>query len=470
MNVKYSKEQNVKSTKIVDIDSELCTGCGRCKDICPVGAISGVLHNAHHIDETKCVLCGQCVQVCCGYDSIIEEYPTSRKDRLKNRGMLETVTEPLFAAHYRGDVAQVISALADPQKHTLIQCAPAVRVALGEEFGLAYGVLTPEKLAASLKALGFDRVYDTIFAADLTIMEEGAELLSRLENTKNLPLFTSCCPGWVKYVEMNYPDLLPHLSTCKSPQQMAGVLFKTYGANIEEISPEKIFSVAVMPCTCKKHEAEREDMKSSGFQDVDVVLTTRELAQLIKHKNIDFGSLEKSEFDNPLGAYTGAGVLFGSTGGVMEAALRSTLELATKTPLEDLDLHCIRGGEGVRMTEVEHCGVKLKVGVVAGIQHVAPVLEQVRRGEADFHFVEVMCCPLDCVSGGGQPKTVFPEQAKEAVVARKKGLYLHDSNRALRKSHENPQIIELYKNYLGTPLGEKAHSLLHIHHGGEHHE
>lgn len=447
---------------IVAIDEELCTGCGRCKEICPVGAIVGTPGQPHKIDQEKCVICGQCVQICSGYESILEEYATNRATRLEQRGMLASVQEPLFAAHYRGDVKKLLAALEDEETFTLVQCAPAVRVALGEEFGLAYGVLTPGKMATSLRRLGFDRVYDTNFAADLTIMEEGAELLSRVEKNEGLPMFTSCCPGWVKYLEDNYPDLLSHLSSCKSPQQMGGVLFKTYGAELAGVEPSHVYSVAIMPCTCKKYECDRDGMDSSGFRDVDLVITTRELAQLLKYRDIEFADLADGKFDQPLGAYSGAGNIFGSTGGVMEAALRSSLELATGVPLPSVDLNYLRGGEGFRVAQVAHQGVQLKVGIVAGIQHVKPLLEKVQQGKADFHFIEVMCCPLGCVSGGGQPKTVLPQQRIHATQARKQALYQHDRGLEHRKSHENPQIQQLYRDFLGAPLGEKSHHLLHI--------
>ncbi len=378
--------------------------------------------------------------------------------------MLPTVKEPLFAAHYRGDIHRVIKALDQQDTFTIVQCAPAVRVAIGEEFGMPYGTLTPGKLSAALHLLGFDRVYDTNFAADLTIMEEGAELIKRIKENGTLPMFTSCCPGWVKYMEDQHNDLLKHLSSCKSPQQMAGTLFKTYGAKIDKIDPARIFSVAIMPCTCKKFECERTEMKASGYQDVDLVVTTRELAQLIKHVGIDFTALPDEDFDNPLGCYSGAGNIFGTTGGVMEAALRSACEILTDTPLPELELNYVRGEEGVRKAVIHHEGVELKVAIVAGIQYIDSVLDQIRNGEADFHFVEVMCCPMGCVSGGGQPKVLLPAQRLEAHAGRKSGLYSHDKSLTIRKSHENPQIQKLYKDFLGEPLGHEAHHLLHTDH------
>jgi ferredoxin hydrogenase len=342
-----------------------------------------------------------------------------------------------------------------------VQCAPAVRVALAEEFGLPLGTLTPGKMAAALRRLNFDRVYDTNFAADLTIMEEGSELIKRVTEGGTLPMFTSCCPAWVKFAEQEYPELLKHLSSCKSPQQMGGVLFKTYGAKIDDIDPAKIFSVSVMPCTCKKFECDRPEMTDSGYKDVDLVLTTRELAQLIKDIGIDFKNLPDEEFDSALGNYTGAGTIFGATGGVMEAALRTGYELITKEPIPNLDLEFVRGNEGVRTAIVKVGDLELKVAVVSGLKNVVPLLENVKKGKCNFHFIEVMTCPEGCVSGGGQPKLLLEESRPMAYEARKAATYEHDSRLKLRKSHENPDIVKLYDDFLGKPLGEQSHHLLH---------
>ena len=334
----------------------------------------------------------------------------------------------------------------------VVQCAPAVRVALSEDFGLELGTLTPGKMAAALRRLGFDRVYDTNFAADLTIMEEGTELIKRVTEGGVLPMFTSCCPAWVKYLEQTHPELIDNLSTCKSPQQMAGAIFKTYGAKINDVNPATMFSVSVMPCTCKEFEAEREEMEDSGFRDVDVAITTRELAHLIKDRNIDFMTLPEEEFDNPLGSYSGAGTIFGLTGGVMEAAIRTGYELITKQSIPNVDLKEVRGGEGFRTAEIQVGDLKLKVGVVSGLKHVDSLIEMIKSGNCDLHFVEVMTCPQGCISGGGQPKLIFEDDKEIAYENRKAGLYKHDSNLEVRKSHENKAIKCLYEEFLGEPL------------------
>jgi ferredoxin hydrogenase len=375
--------------------------------------------------------------------------------------MLPSIKEPIFAAYNMGQTISVKKALANPNLYKVVQCAPAVRVALAEEFGFPLGTLTPGKMAAALRRLNFNRVYDTNFAADLTIMEEGSELIKRVTEGKNLPMFTSCCPAWVKFAEQEYPELLEHLSSCKSPQQMAGAIFKTYGAQIDDIDPSQIFSVSVMPCTCKQFECDRPEMRDSGNKDVDVAITTRELAQLIKDAGIDFKSLPDEEFDLPLGSYTGAGTIFGVTGGVMEAALRTGYELITKESIPNIELNFVRGEQGLRTAEVQVGELKLKVAVVSGLKNVVSVLENIKSGKCDFHFIEVMTCPQGCISGGGQPKLLLEEYRELAYKQRKASVYNHDSKLEVRKSHENIAIKKLYDEFLGEPLGHKSHHLLH---------
>ncbi|MBY6277633.1 [FeFe] hydrogenase, group A [Symbiobacterium thermophilum] len=446
---------------MIFIDQELCTGCRRCAEVCPVDAIVGEPGKPQSVDQEICVMCGQCVQVCSSYGSIWDDGLTPREQKLAERGLLPSVKEPLFAAWNEGRAKLVKEALADPDRYVMVQVAPAVRVAIAEEFGMPLGSLAPGKMAAALRRLGFDRVYSTDFTADLTIMEEGNELVERVTKGGTLPMFTSCCPAWVKYLEQTYPELLPHLSTCKSPQQMAGALFKTYGAKVDNVDPAKVYSVSVMPCTCKDFESGRPEMKASGYRDVDVVITTRELAHLIKDAGIDFNALPEEEYDRPLGLYTGAGTIFGATGGVMEAALRTAYEVIAKKPIPELDLKFVRGGEGVRYATVKIEDLELKVCVVSGLKNVAPVLEQVKAGKADFHFMEVMTCPVGCVSGGGQPKALLPSDRLCARMARTESTYRHDAQLPHRKSHENPDIKKIYKEFLGKPLGEKSHHLLH---------
>lgn len=446
---------------IINIDRELCTGCRRCSQVCPVDAIQGQEGQPQTIDHHKCVLCGQCIQACSVYASHFDSEITAIEKKLEERKMPKSVKEPLFAAYNLGQAQAVKDSLSNDGLFTVVQCAPAVRVALAEDFGLELGSLTPGKMAAALRKLDFDRVYDTNFAADLTIMEEGSELIKRVTEKKNLPMFTSCCPAWVKFAETNHPEILDHLSSCKSPQQMAGTMFKTYGAKIDGVDASKIFSVAVMPCTCKQFECDREEMNDSGYKDVDVVITTRELAYLIKEAGIDFSSLDDEEFDAPLGSYTGAGNIFGSTGGVMEAALRSGYEMITKESIPDIDLHFIRGGQGVRRSDVKVGDLELKVAVVSGLKNVASIIESIKRGECDYHFIEVMTCPEGCVSGGGQPKLLLDEHKDIAYKNRKESLYTHDSDLEIRKSHENPAIKKIYDDFLGEPLGHKSHHLLH---------
>ncbi|GMO36759.1 MAG: [FeFe] hydrogenase, group A [Termitinemataceae bacterium] len=446
---------------VITIDKDICTGCQECTKVCPSYAIEGNPGEAQKIAEERCVMCGQCVQKCKSYISIVDHGADAYNKKIAERHLPETVTEPLFAAHNVSHIDEVIAALSDKSKFTVIQAAPAVRVAIAEDFGMPLGSLTPWKMAAAFRKLGFDRVYDTNWSADLTIMEEGTELVKRVTSGGVLPMFTSCCPAWVKYMENNCSDFTKHLSTCKSPQQMAGAVFKSYSAKLDKTDPKNIVSVSVMPCTCKEFESSRPEMNGSGQRDVDVVLTTRELAYLLKYKGIDLSKLKDEEFDLPLGEYTGAGTIFGVTGGVMEAAIRTGYKLITGKELNDIDIMGVRGTEGFRTAEIKVGDLTLKVGIVTGLKNVEPVLEQLRAGTLDLHFIEVMTCPEGCVSGGGQPKLLVDTNVTDAYKKRRQSTFDHDKALPKRKSHENAGIKKIYDEYLKEPCGEKSHHLLH---------
>ncbi|WP_320173388.1 [Fe-Fe] hydrogenase large subunit C-terminal domain-containing protein [Maridesulfovibrio sp.] len=452
-------------SQVVAIDSAVCTGCRRCAEVCPVDAIVGAEGEAQTIDTSKCVICGQCVLTCSAFvspfDDAADELPAMRRAR----GLADDDSAPLFAAHFRNDTKKVAELLADPAKKSMVQCAPAVRTSIAEEYGLAPGTLTPGQLAASLRRLGFDAVYDTIFAADVTIMEESSELLDRIKSGGTMPMFTSCCPGWVRYMETAWPDLTDHLSSCKSPQQMAGALFKTYGAEIVGVGAESIASVAVMPCTAKKHEAARPEMQSSGQPDVDAVLTVTELAAMLKEKGINFAEMPEEDFDVPMGLYSGAGVIFGATGGVMEAALRTAIAVTSGKDVCESGVVFSPAGEGIRRAFIEVAGKTVRAVIVSGLANAAPLLEDVRAGKADFDFMEVMCCPGGCVAGGGQPKLLPGIDRAEVIAKRRGGLHRHDKELPVRASHKNEAVAALYDKYLGEPLGHKSHELLHTHYG-----
>ena len=446
---------------IVAIDQNICTGCRECAEVCPAYAIVGEQGKPQTIDTDRCVMCGQCVQKCKSYVSVLTHGKDAYERVKKERNIPDSVQEPLFAAHAVCHLNEVKAALADKNRFTIVQCAPAVRVAIAEEFGAELGTLTPGKLSAALHALGFDRVYDTNFPADVTIMEEGTELVKCVTEGGVLPMFTSCCPAWVKFLEDNYPELKDHLSSAKSPQQIGGAIFKTYGAQLEGREGKDIYSVSVMPCTCKEFESERPEMKDSGFRDVDAAITTRDLAWLIKDMGIDWEALDEQEFDQPLGLYTGAGTIFGVTGGVMEAAIRTGYELVTGQPIPDLEVTAVRGTEGFRTSVIKVGDLDLKVGVVTGLKNVVPVLEAVKNGTLDLHFIEVMTCPEGCVSGGGQPKLLMDTDREEAYAARRAATFAHDRELAYRKSHENPAIKKIYEEFLEEPNSHIAHHLLH---------
>lgn len=424
-------------------DQEKCILCGRCIRICRdvqgmnVYSFAGRGFNTivstafeHDLKDAACTYCGQCASVC-----------------------------PTGAIVEKDDTDQVWRAINDEDKVVIVQTAPSVRVALGEELGIPAGSIVTGKMVAALRSLGFDKVFDTNFSADLTIMEEGHEFLDRLQNGGVLPMITSCSPGWVNMIELKYPELLPHLSTAKSPQQMFGAVAKTYYAEKVGIDPAKIVSVSVMPCTAKKAEAQREEMCDSGYRDVDIVITTRELGRMIREAGIDFASLPEENFDSPLGIGTGAGAIFGNTGGVMEAALRTVADVVSGEDLPKLEYEEVRGMEETREATVTVAGKEIKVAVVNTLGSARKMLERIKAGTADYQFIEVMACPGGCIGGGGQPVPVN----REIRQKRREALFDCDRMSELRKSHENPEIKALYDNWLGKPLGEKAHHLLHTH-------
>jgi NADP-reducing hydrogenase subunit HndD len=429
-------------------DVDKCIMCRRCEMMCNVVQTVGVLSAINrgfnsvvspafemNLDHSVCTYCGQCVAVC----------PTGALTEVDQTG-------------------QVVRALSDPSKTVIVQTAPAVRAALGEEFGMEPGTLVTGKLVAALRRLGFNYVFDTDFAADLTIMEEGTEMLNRLsrylggdENVK-LPILTSCCPAWVKFFEHQFPQLMEIPSTARSPQQMFGSIAKTYFAGKLGVKREDLVVVSIMPCVAKKYECGRDEFKVNGNPDVDYAITTRELAGLIKLANINFNRLPNEEFDLPMGESTGAGVIFGTTGGVIEAAVRTAYELYTKKPLPKLDFHELRGMDGIRQATIDFGGFPLKIGIAHGLGNARRLLENIESGESEFHAIEIMSCPGGCIGGGGQP---YHHGNADILKKRQMALYQEDSNKKIRKSHENPFIIQLYEEFLGKPLSDKAHHLLH---------
>jgi NADP-reducing hydrogenase subunit HndD len=443
-------------------------------------------------DDSKCIRCQRCVRTCSELQYISAIAVANKGAHMKissfhDRPMSHVVCTncgqcvnrcPTGALTEKTYIDLVWDAIYDPEKHVVVQTAPAVRVALGEDLGYDPGERVTGKLVTALKQLGFNSVLDTDFTADLTIMEEGTELLTRLKklivdgDTKTaIPMFTSCSPGWIKFIEHKYPEFLSNLSTCKSPQQMFGALAKTYYAQKRKIDPSKIVSVSIMPCTAKKYEADRPEMRASGYKDVDYVLTTRELAVMIKQAGIDFRTLESSNYDSFMGESTGAAVIFGATGGVMEAALRTAWEIVTgsEVPFKNLNIIPVRGMDGVKeaTVKIQGCtpewkfleGVELKVAIAHGLVNANKIMKLVREGKAPFHFVEIMACPGGCIGGGGQPIPTSMEIRKN----RMKAIYSEDEHMVLRKSHENPEVVAIYKEFLDKPNSHKSHELLHTH-------
>ncbi|MCU7511026.1 MAG: 2Fe-2S iron-sulfur cluster binding domain-containing protein [Ignavibacteria bacterium] len=429
------------SSPSIERDPAKCILCGRCVRVCneiqKVGAIdftnrgfSSIVTTPYNkgINVSECILCGQCILVC-----------------------------PTAALRERSALKEVAYALNDKKKFTIAQVAPAVRASLGEEYNLPMGTNVTGQLVTGLKRLGFDKVFDTNFAADLTIMEEGTELVNRIKNNKKLPMFTSCCPGWIKYIEQNRPEMLEHISTCKSPHEMLGAITKTYYAKKMGLDPKDIFVVSIMPCTVKKFESDRPELSEVLMQDVDAVLTTRELVRYFKMAGIDFSDLPEDKFDNPLGESTGAAVIFGTSGGVMEAALRTAYHILTGNELEKLEFEDIRGLKGIKETSVKIDSMELHIAVVNGIGNVGPVLDEIQNGTSKYDFIEVMACPGGCINGGGQPIHNKPEKVQKRI----KALYEIDAEMACRRSHENEAVKTIYKEFFKEPNSHKSHEILH---------
>jgi len=437
--------KDMSSNAIVK-DSNKCIYCRRCETGCNVVQTCGILSGIGRgfdafvgpfanipMVETSCTYCGQCVQVC----------PTA------------ALTEM-----YHTD--KVWEAINDPDKYVVVQTAPAIRVALGELFGMEPGTIVTGKMATALRRMGFDAVFDTDFGADLTVLEEASEFIYRLENNKTLPILTSCCPAWVKFIEHQFPELLEVPSTCKSPHIMFGTIIKTYYAEKNNLDPDNIVVVSIMPCIAKKAEAARPELTKDEHNNVDIVLTTRELGAMIKEAGIEFNRLPDSEFDKPLGETTGASVIFGTTGGVAEAAVRTAYEWITGKELkgEEVVFEQLRGSTGFKKATVQIGDEDIHIGIASGLGNARRLLEEIREGKSEYHIIEIMACPGGCIGGGGQP---FHHGNDEIVKKRQEAIYKEDRNKKIRKSHENKEILELYKNYLGKPYGELAHKLLHTH-------
>lgn len=429
------------SSPSMERDPAKCILCGRCVRVChemqKVGAIDFTKRGFNSIVTTPynkglnisdCILCGQCVLVC-----------------------------PTAALREKSSLKEVANALNDKSKFTIVQIAPAVRATLGEEYNMPLGTDVTGQLITGLRRLGFKKVFDTNFAADLTIMEEATELISRLKDKAPMPMFTSCCPGWIKYAEQNSPEILPHISSCKSPHEMEGAVLKTYYAKKMGIDPKDIFVVSIMPCTVKKYESSRGELKEGILQDVDAVLTTRELVRFFNIAGIEFSDLPQDSFDNPLGESTGAAAIFGTSGGVMEAALRTAYFKISGNEMENLEFDSVRGSKGIKEASVSINGLNLNVAVVNGIGNVKKIIEEVKSGSSKYHFIEVMACPGGCINGGGQPIHNKPEK----IQKRMKALYAIDNKMKLRTSHENESVKTLYKEFFIEPNSHKAHEILH---------
>jgi len=444
---KIHREIDDKSPSIVRDPNKcvLCRRCvGACKKVQEIGAIDSVNRGFEStvatagncsLNDSDCTFCGQCIEAC-----------------------------PVGALYEKDATKTVFRKLKDTETFTVVQTAPAVRAALGEEFGIEIGTAVEGKMVTSLKRLGFDRVFDTNTGADFTIMEEANELLHRITNGGVMPMITSCCPAWIRFAEKNFPDQLDHISSCKSPHEMFGAIIKSYYAQKCGIAPEKIFVVSVMPCVAKKAEAARPEMENDGFRNVDAVLTTRELARMIKQANIEFVNLEDSKFDDPMGEATGAAAIFGTTGGVMEAALRTAADVLEGKDLGEFKYEAVRGEAGIKKATVNMAGKDIRVVVASGLKNARKIMKEIESGNADYDFVEIMACPGGCVMGGGQPiKSSKVRATTDVRKLRADSLYTIDEKSTIRKSHQNPVVQNIYNEFFGEPCGEKSHHYLHTH-------
>jgi len=458
LGIKEVSYEGVKRTPTIDNfspsivrDTSKCILCGRCIATCKNVQEIGILEFTNRgfntevspafnssMTEMPCIYCGQCVNAC-----------------------------PVAALREKSNIDDVWEAIDNPDLHVIVQSAPAVRAALGECFDNPIGTNVTGKMATALHMMGFDKVFDTNFAADLTILEEGTELLGRITNGGVLPMITSCSPGWINFAELNYPELLPHVSSCKSPHQMFGAVMKTHYAKMNNIDPKKIYVVSVMPCTAKKYECKREEMGRDGYLDVDTVITTRELGKMIKQASIDFNELAEGKFDEYYGDYSGAAVIFGATGGVMEAALRTVADVLTGKDLEAIEYKAVRGEERIREAEVQIGDLTVKAAVTHSAAGARKIMEMIKAGEADYHFIEIMGCDGGCVNGGGQPHVSATDRVGIDIrLERAKALYSEDESLEIRKSHKNPSITRLYEEFLGEPNSHVAHEVLHTHYAG----
>ncbi len=458
LGIKEVSYEGIKRTPTIDEfspsivrDTSKCILCGRCIATCKNVQEIGILEFTNRgfntevspafnssMTEMPCIYCGQCVNAC-----------------------------PVAALREKSNIDEVWEAIDDPDLHVIVQSAPAVRAALGELFDNPIGTNVTGKMATALHMMGFDKVFDTNFAADLTILEEGTELLGRIKNGGVLPMITSCSPGWINFAELNYPDLLDHLSSCKSPHQMFGAVMKTHYAKMNNIDPKKIYVVSVMPCTAKKYECKREEMGRDGYLDVDTVITTRELGKMIKQASVEFNELPEGEFDEYFGDYSGAAVIFGATGGVMEAALRTVADVLTGEDLETVEYKAVRGEERIREAEVQIGDITVKAAVTHSAAGAKKIMEMIKAGEADYHFIEIMGCDGGCVNGGGQPHVSATERVGIDIrMERAKALYSEDESLDIRKSHKNPSITRLYEEFLEEPNSHVAHEILHTHYNG----